>query len=301
MVYKNNFWNQLRKERGLSFSALGKILNCSTTAVRYYFMGYRMPSLDLVEKLCEGFNVDLDKGMQEFRDMHKAYKAGHLQETTTRAKPVNGNGLYGKTNAFKADPNNFWKCKLQAAGKTFKDVVKDTGLGYSSVQMYFRGFVMPSDTAIKTLCDYFSVDFDTGRTEFENIYKAWGENNPDFIAHSNTYRRKSGESKSVSQSTEVAKLTEPATSDIELSSIKAECSNASYVVYTITEQADEILKQLYNKLSYAEFKNVAKQLSTATAGLESAKNTSLLESIYNVVDCSTFLHIVRVLDQEVEF
>ena len=298
MVYKNNFWNQLRKDRGMTFSALGKILNCSTTAVRYYFMGYRMPSLELVEKLCEGFNVDLEKGMQEFRDMYKAYKAGHK---STNASDGRGKHTAGKANAFKADPNNFWKCKLQASGKTFKDVVKDTGLGYSSVQTYFRGFAMPSDTAIKTLCDYFSVDFDTGRTEFENIYKAWGENNPDFIAYGNTYRRKSGESKSVSRSTEVAKLTEPATSDIELSSIKAECSNASYVVYTITEQADEILKQLYNKLSYAEFKNVAKQLSKVTAYSGSAKNTNLLESIYNVVDCPTFLHIVRVLDQEVEF
>lgn len=306
MVYKNNFWNQLRKERGLSFSTIAKILNCSNTAVRYYFMGYRMPSTDIVQKLCEGFNVEFETGMQEFRNMYKAYKAGHSQETAPKkVKTATGNGLYGKTNAFKADPNNFWKCTLQTSGKTFRDVAKDTGLGYSSIQMYFRGFVMPSEGVVKRLCDYFSVDYSEGLAEFKAIYRAWGEANPEFEAFRNTYRRKSEGSKSPRRATVqgaltdvAAKLSEPATVDIEQPVIEVE---NSYVVYAITEQADEILKQLYNKLSYAEFKNVASQLSKVAAYSGSVKDTSLLESIYNVVDCPTFVHIVRVLDQEVAF
>ena len=270
MVYKNNFWNQLRKERGISFSALGKILNCSTTAVRYYFMGYRMPSPDIVQKLCEGFDVDFEKGMQEFKDMYKAYKAGHKTSNSENT----GVKSAGRTNAFKKDPNNFWKCKIQAAGKTYKDVVNDTGLGYSSVQTYFRGVSMPSKSAVKTLCDYFSVDYGIGYAEFEKIYNA---------AHTK----------------ESDEPIEPISPEPETYSIP-ELDMDSYILF-ISSQADEILKQLYNKLTYAEFKNVAKQLSNAAAYSEGAKSTSLLESIYNVVDCPTFVHIVRVLDQEVEF
>lgn len=73
-VYKDNLWNKMRRDRGLTFKDIGAILGVSSETVRRYFIGSQMPRKEQIQVLCEGFNVDVEEGTLEFRKMHKSWK-----------------------------------------------------------------------------------------------------------------------------------------------------------------------------------------------------------------------------------
>jgi transcriptional regulator with XRE-family HTH domain len=78
---------------------------------------------------------------------------------------------------------NFWNSVLSDNNCTQLQVADLLGTKKSTTSAYFSGFIMPKDDVIRTLCDYFNVDFDTGRSEFRKAYDAWG------VSHSDRYMK----------------------------------------------------------------------------------------------------------------
>jgi len=77
---------------------------------------------------------------------------------------------------------NFWISKYKPAGYTYVDLGKLIDKGHSVTRDYFTGKVMPSDSVIATLCEFFDVDFETGKAEFQKSFDAWT------LANSDRYR-----------------------------------------------------------------------------------------------------------------
>ena len=44
---------------------------------------------------------------------------------------------------------------------------------FSSIGVWFSGQVMPRDEYIRVLCDFFDVDFDEGKREFQKAHDVW--------------------------------------------------------------------------------------------------------------------------------
>ena len=83
---------------------------------------------------------------------------------------------------------NFWNMVLYNNNCTQLQITDLLGAKKSTVSAYFSGFLMPKDDVIHTLCDYFDVDFDTGRNEFRKAYETWGKVHSDkYVKSGDTY------------------------------------------------------------------------------------------------------------------
>lgn len=69
--------------------------------------------------------------------------------------------------------DNFWSKKRVENKMTITEVAELIGESDKTVSAYFTGFLMPHDIAIKNLCELFSVDFETGKLEFQHAHKRY--------------------------------------------------------------------------------------------------------------------------------
>lgn len=66
--------------------------------------------------------------------------------------------------------DNFWSKKRVENKMTIVEIADLIGENEKTVSCYFSGFLMPHDTSIKSLCELFSVDFETGKLEFQHAH-----------------------------------------------------------------------------------------------------------------------------------
>ena len=161
-IYKNNFWNNLRKSRGVTFKYISDILGVPPETVRLYFIGSRMPDAEQIKTLCEGFDVDIEKGTAEFKKMRKEWKSTHKTSDTN-----NKTSDTEASNVCKS-PINIYKSP-DYISNTYQDYMESL---YSKIS-YKEFRRIESLLAEDGICDSFipsiygEVDFDT----FYKIYK----------------------------------------------------------------------------------------------------------------------------------
>jgi transcriptional regulator with XRE-family HTH domain len=75
-TYKDNFWSRLRVEKGISAKELAKLLglNCKNPSELYnWCSGKHIPPDKHIRKFCEIYDVDYEKGKQEFINAHSQW------------------------------------------------------------------------------------------------------------------------------------------------------------------------------------------------------------------------------------
>ena len=76
----NTFWYKVWTESEYTCRDVGKYLGMSGASARSYFIGERIPTREVAEKLCKLFDVDVEKGVEEF---NKGYAEYHKSLATT--------------------------------------------------------------------------------------------------------------------------------------------------------------------------------------------------------------------------
>lgn len=72
-----------------------------------------------------------------------------------------------------AKKDTFWNKQRVEKGLTLKEISELIGEKEKTVSAYFTGFLMPSESTVRTLCDLFDVDFHTGSLEFQHAHKQY--------------------------------------------------------------------------------------------------------------------------------
>lgn len=88
---KITFWNTLRVERNIRYCDIAELFGGGVSTYGAYFSGQLMPKDDIITKLCDLFDVDFDKGKEEFRKAHADWvstKHSGRRELTTGKKDV---------------------------------------------------------------------------------------------------------------------------------------------------------------------------------------------------------------------
>lgn len=90
----------LRNEKKLTQSQLAKELNISPSAIGMYEQGRRKPSYELLENICDYFNVDMDYLMGR-SDIKNRYQAGlkYDWEEEKEEKEEKENNIFSKLTA----------------------------------------------------------------------------------------------------------------------------------------------------------------------------------------------------------
>lgn len=89
-----------------------------------------------------------------------------------------------------AKKDTFWNKQRVEKGLTLKEISELVGEKEKTVSAYFTGFLMPSDSTIKTLCDLFDVDFHTGNLEFQHAHKQYKAEHDLSLKYSSTQKSK---------------------------------------------------------------------------------------------------------------
>lgn len=239
-VYKNNFWNQVRKERGVTFKYIGDILGRSATMVRYYFIGKQMPPPEHIKLMCEGFNVDIEQGTEEFKKMHKEWKMAH-----------------GKSATIQQDKScSFWKQKLKDAKINYKELSEIVNVPYSTLKAYFSGFALPTPEKIKNICALLDVDSDFGEAEFIRLNIEWGEHHPDYQKYGNTYRRIVAKDTSKSKSTKSVASDTPDNLELLYGKLTYKDFKKIEAMYDDSTKFTDILRYLYDIIDFDTFMSI---------------------------------------------
>jgi len=268
-VYKNNFWNQLRKDRNVTFKYIGDILGRSSTMIRYYFMGYQMPNAEQIKLLCDGFNVDIEQGTEEFKKMYKEWHDAHPKTSDIPNKSVTPvTKKPHRRSRAEIDSNNFWRQRVAESKLSFKDLADIIEVPYSTVRGYFCGFVFPPKNSLERICSLFDVPLDVGVAEFEKLNNEWGAKHPDYMKSGNTFKRivDSGK-KSKKSSKKPAK---------QIKNTESVPTHSLTIVPTNTSDSLKLLNAIAEAIPPME----------------------LLELVYGNVPCATFIKIYNIMEKQ---
>jgi len=72
---KDTFWNDLRREKGVTLREMGAALNTDQATLSHYFTGMQLPSTPTSVKICDYFGIDYAIGAEEFNKAHEAWIA----------------------------------------------------------------------------------------------------------------------------------------------------------------------------------------------------------------------------------
>lgn len=72
---KDTFWNDLRKQKGVTLKAVSAALDMDQATVSHYFTGMKLPSTPTSVKICDYFGIDYATGAAEFNKAHEAWVA----------------------------------------------------------------------------------------------------------------------------------------------------------------------------------------------------------------------------------
>lgn len=89
-----------------------------------------------------------------------------------------------------AKKDTFWNKQRVEKGLTLKEISELIGEKEKTVSAYFTGFIMPSESTVRTLCDLFDVDFHTGNLEFQHAHKQYKAEHDLSLKYSSKQRSK---------------------------------------------------------------------------------------------------------------
>lgn len=68
------FWNHKRLDCNVSQQELAELLNVSDSTISNWFVGRYMPDNEIIQKICDIFDVDFQEGYKEFYKAHDMYR-----------------------------------------------------------------------------------------------------------------------------------------------------------------------------------------------------------------------------------
>lgn len=159
----------------------------------------------------------------------------------------------------RAFKDNFWSRKRIESGFKVHDIAELLHLSDGIVGMYFTGQRVPTEDTIKKICTFFGVDIVEGTREFANAAKVWDAEvkGREAKLHSNTGVGVVSE--------EVVPIT-------------------PVVVKTAQSVPESLLKALYKKVPYEDFKAILDG---------NMSESEVLELAYDKVDFDTFMTLVN--------
>lgn len=189
--YHDNFWCNLRIERNISLKVIAEKLGMKTGSVGNYFIGLTMPKDDVIEQICEIFDVPFAQGKVEFYKGCVAYKATYKQgecssnsqpnpeysEDTLNHKVVKKHNkkavaLEDKT-AHKVKHYTAWRNRLNESGVSATELATYLGKEKSTVIKYISGKSRPPKEITQLIADYFHVPYVQAAEEFQIAYEQY--------------------------------------------------------------------------------------------------------------------------------
>lgn len=147
--------------------------------------------------------------------------------------------------------DTFWNRLRVENNITIKELASYLHLSDGAVGMYLTGQTMASESVIKQLCDYFSVDLLKGTQEFEKAHKAWD------AEHKRTLRVKGGSIPTgVKSDSKPAEKPAPEKSEVLLTMDEAgvEVAKNTKFVSASTEFVSTSVKKKVLKATYGKVK-----------------------------------------------
>ena len=159
----------------------------------------------------------------------------------------------------RAFKDNFWSRKRIESGFKIHDIAELLHLSDGIVGMYFTGQRMPTEDTIKKICAFFGVDTVEGTREFANAAKVWDA-------------EVKGREAKLHSHTGVGVVSEEA---VPITPV---------VVEPAQSVPESLLKALYKKVSYEDFKAILDGNMSESEALALA---------YDKVDFDTFMALVN--------
>ena len=76
-TFKLGFWNHKIAGSDWTYSMVAEKLGKAVSTVKAYFSGFILPDTDVIKNICIMFNVDYDRGYQEFIKAHEGWGEAH--------------------------------------------------------------------------------------------------------------------------------------------------------------------------------------------------------------------------------
>ena len=86
---KDTFWNQQRIENGLKLTDIADYVKLDSRKIGGYFTGQFMPPDDVIDSICDMFDIDSVRGKSEFMKAHAAWDAEHHRSVKLKASVSN--------------------------------------------------------------------------------------------------------------------------------------------------------------------------------------------------------------------
>lgn len=278
----HNFWIDKKLAEGCTNGDLGALLGKDDSTISAYFIGKNMPKDDVIQTLCEYFNVDFNLGKAKFREAFDQWTEDHKDTYVAKGdshqliafdwkkyrKPKSKDVKAVKSKRSKnhlgnhAKADNFWRALRIEQGLSYEEISANTGIPSLMCQEYFSGERLPSTDRAYAICDYMGVDHDVGVAKFAEIHQKWREDHTKLSIIKVPEKLDPIESPQISQ---------------PVASISESCA-----VHTIGN-LDDVLEYLYGKVDYDEFERML-TLKTVDA---------VLKALYGKVDYNLYVDLIR--------
>lgn len=163
--------------------------------------------------------------------------------------------------------DNFWNHLRFENSVKVSDIAKLLNCSYTTASAYFTGQAIPKGNKFNTLCEFFDVDHETGRAEFEKMYEEYWST-----------REHPGTSKKLKKSSPSASKY-PDISNVDLSSFNVGTDTTS------VKGSDKLLKKLYGNIPYDTYTKI-EACST---------KDEILSTLYNTVDRDVYDAVYELL------
>lgn len=250
----NKFWNELRRNNKLTLKDISEITNIPVPTLSTYFTGRIIPNEKVLETLCNLFGVDKEKGYAEFVAANKEYHKNITNSTETVATEEVTATSEASDACDKDDSYNFWPDLVKQNSFSYHDLSVYLNVPEAKVAKYFSGEVIPNFNQIRMLCGlYGGVDLVHGSDAFKALHD----------------RYNNGGSIKITSSDESPKVDNAPRTDesLDIFEIIYQSGKLSYKefleVYKLVadKKEKEILKLLYNQLSFDEYYSISKVLA----------------------------------------
>lgn len=147
--------------------------------------------------------------------------------------------------------SNYWNDLRTSQNVKFDLLAELLNVSDSCVGNYFTGAVLPNDNTIKELCDFFGVDYETGKKEFVKIRNTWLMERGNEVAKPETVKR-----------TRKAKISN-ATDVIKYFYGKLSCEDFLNLYNVLTgtgSKGVDVLSAIYGTVDYATYNKILNML-----------------------------------------
>ena len=269
----HNFWINKKLAEGCTNVDLGALLGKDDSTISAYFIGKSMPKDDVIQILCEYFNVDFNLGKAKFQEAFDQWTEDHKDTYVAKGDSHQRIAFdwkkYRKSKSkkserhlgYRAKVDNFWRALRIKQGLSYEEISANTNISSLMCKQYFSGQCLPSTDRAYAICDYMGVDHDVGVAKFAEIHQKWREDHTKLSIIKVPEKLDPMESPQISQ---------PVASTSE-----------SCVAHTIGN-LDDALEYLYGKVAYDEFERL---LTLKTVD-------DVLKALYGKVDYNLYVELI---------